>query len=161
VSESLRSVRDLHGLARIVRALLAAQAVVAVAAIASALAHGPGFDNETGSPLYLLVAMVQMLVYIVAGVLVLRWIYLAIKRDPKKYEYMDQALTPVADDYTETLEMFNNAGAQAFVSQTKRLDKIAHGGEYAPSLTPSADDEVSGVAPGQVPASSDKRAVVR
>jgi len=33
----------------------------------------------------------------------LRWIYLAIKRDPKKFDYMDQALTPVADDDTETL----------------------------------------------------------
>src|SRR5262249_62093557 len=52
----------------------------------------------------------------------LRMIYLGIKKDPNRHAYMDQALTPVSDDDTETLEMFNNAGAQAFVSQKKRLD---------------------------------------
>ncbi len=91
----------------------------------------------------------------------LRLIYLAIKKDPNKKSYMDQALTPVADDETETLEMFNNAGAQAFVSQKKRLDKIAHG-EQAPSLTPTADDEVSSVAPGHTTDAPDaKRAALR
>jgi hypothetical protein len=91
----------------------------------------------------------------------LRWIYLGIKKDPNKKSYMDQALTPVADDETETLEMFNNAGAQAFVSQTRRLDKIAHG-EAAPSLTPSVDDEVSSVAPGHASdAPGAKRAAIR
>jgi len=92
----------------------------------------------------------------------LRLIYLAIKRDPNKHDYMDQALTPVADDDTETLEMFNNAGAQAFVTQTRRLDKIAHAGDHAPPLTPTAEDEVSNVAPGHAPDSSDvKRAAIR
>ena len=91
----------------------------------------------------------------------LRWIYLGIKKDPNRKNYMDLALTPVADDETETLEMFNNAGAKAFVSQTRRLDKIAHG-EAAPSLLPTADDEVSSVAPGQVPdAAAVKRAALR
>jgi hypothetical protein len=72
---------------------------------------------------------------------------------------MDQALTPVADDETETLEMFRNEKAQAFVSQRRRLDGIAHG-EHAPSVAPAAADEVPTVAPGHV--SPDvKRAVVR
>jgi radical SAM superfamily enzyme YgiQ (UPF0313 family) len=38
----------------------------------------------------------------------LRKIYVRIKKDPKRYEYMDTALTPVADDDVETLELFHN-----------------------------------------------------
>jgi len=64
----------------------------------------------------------------------LRMIYLAIKRNPARHEYTDLALTPVRDDDSQTLEMFNNSGAQAFVSQQRRLDKLSHGGaEHAPS----------------------------
>jgi radical SAM superfamily enzyme YgiQ (UPF0313 family) len=37
----------------------------------------------------------------------LRLIYMRIKRDPKRYEYMDTALTPVTDEDVETLELFN------------------------------------------------------
>jgi len=87
----------------------------------------------------------------------MRWIYMGIKRDPNKLAYMDQALTPVADGDTETLEMFNNAGAQAFVSQRRRLDNISHGGEVtgepAPSVAPAAGD-MPGLAPGSAPAVS-------
>jgi hypothetical protein len=70
-------VRDLRGLARLARALLFSQAVVAAAAIACALSYGAGFADENGSSPYLLVSLLQVLVYIVAGVVVLRWIYLA------------------------------------------------------------------------------------
>ena len=38
----------------------------------------------------------------------LRAIYVKAKRDPKKYEYMDTALTPVTDEELETLELFHN-----------------------------------------------------
>jgi len=38
----------------------------------------------------------------------LRLIYLRIKRDPKRYEYMDTALSPVTDEELETLELFHN-----------------------------------------------------
>ncbi|HEX8411060.1 MAG TPA: radical SAM protein [Thermoanaerobaculia bacterium] len=37
----------------------------------------------------------------------LRWKYMRVKRDPKRYEYMDTALTPVADDDQEMLELFH------------------------------------------------------
>jgi radical SAM superfamily enzyme YgiQ (UPF0313 family) len=37
----------------------------------------------------------------------LRWKYMRVKRDPRRYEYMDTALTPVADDDQETLELFH------------------------------------------------------
>jgi hypothetical protein len=77
VSAVAPAVRDLTGLARTARTLLLVQSLLAAAAVACALSFGPGFDDENGSPLYLLVALIQMLVYIVAGVVVLRWIYLA------------------------------------------------------------------------------------
>jgi radical SAM superfamily enzyme YgiQ (UPF0313 family) len=41
----------------------------------------------------------------------LRLIYLRIKRDPKRYEYMDTALEPVTDDDVETLELFHTRAA--------------------------------------------------
>ena len=37
----------------------------------------------------------------------LRWKYMRVKRDPQRYEYMDTALTPVADDDQELLELFH------------------------------------------------------
>jgi radical SAM superfamily enzyme YgiQ (UPF0313 family) len=56
----------------------------------------------------------------------LRRIYLAIKHDPKNKEYMDLALSPVADD-EESRELFHTPSAEAFVRQEKRLDKIGRG----------------------------------
>jgi len=69
--------RPLAGLARTARILLAVQAVAAAAAAGSALSYGSGFADDNGSPLYLLVGLLQMLVYLVTGIVVLRWIYLA------------------------------------------------------------------------------------
>jgi hypothetical protein len=57
----------------------------------------------------------------------LRRIYLKIKHDPRKHEYTDLALSPVADDENETRELFQSDAAQAYVRQEKRLDKIRHG----------------------------------
>jgi hypothetical protein len=57
----------------------------------------------------------------------LRRIYLGIKHDPKRSEYTDLALTPVADDEMETRELFQNDAAQAYVSQERRLEKVRHG----------------------------------
>jgi radical SAM superfamily enzyme YgiQ (UPF0313 family) len=83
----------------------------------------------------------------------LRRTYVAIKRDPNKHAYTDLALTEPNDDDVENLEMFRNEKAQAFVSQRRRLDNIAHGGdgEHAPPVAPATADEVSTVAPGQTP----------
>jgi hypothetical protein len=81
----------------------------------------------------------------------LRKIYLKIKHDPARRQYTDLALTPVSDEDIETLEMFNNTGAQAFVSQQRRLDKLSHGGgEHAPSLQPATDAGAPGVQPNAV-----------
>ncbi|HXG83012.1 MAG TPA: radical SAM protein [Pyrinomonadaceae bacterium] len=56
----------------------------------------------------------------------LRLIYMKIKRDPQKLEYMDLALEPVTEDETETREMFQSNAAQAFVGKVQRLEKAAH-----------------------------------
>jgi hypothetical protein len=57
----------------------------------------------------------------------LRLIYLRIKHDPKRHEYTDLAITPVTDDEVETHEMFQNATAQAYVEQERRLQKVRQG----------------------------------
>jgi hypothetical protein len=54
-------------------------------------------------------------------------IYRKIKRDPRRLEYMDLALTPVMDDETETREMFQSEAAHAYVVQAQRLEKIRRG----------------------------------
>ncbi len=58
----------------------------------------------------------------------LRLIYRKIRRDPQRHEYMDLALEPVTDDEMETRELFQSEGAQAFVGQVRRLEKIRRGG---------------------------------
>lgn len=55
----------------------------------------------------------------------LRRIYYRVKYDPKRYEYMDTALTPVTDD-DANLEIFHNtAAAEAFVAREQRRPVIA------------------------------------
>jgi hypothetical protein len=57
----------------------------------------------------------------------LRGVYRRIRQDPKRLEYTDLALTPVADDETETHALFQSPGAKAYVGQEQRLEKIRHG----------------------------------
>ena len=57
----------------------------------------------------------------------LHLIYRRIKRDPRRHEYMDLALTPVIDDEIETREMFQSKAARAYVVQVRRLEKIRRG----------------------------------
>jgi radical SAM superfamily enzyme YgiQ (UPF0313 family) len=57
----------------------------------------------------------------------LRRIYLKVKHDPRRQEYMDPALSPVADDEAETHELFQSEAAQTYVRQERRLEKIRHG----------------------------------
>ena len=54
----------------------------------------------------------------------LRKIYLSIKHDPKRYEYLDAAIKPVTEDEVETHEMFKSEAAQAYVRQEQRLTNI-------------------------------------
>lgn len=56
----------------------------------------------------------------------LRLIYLKVKYDPKRFEYMDTALTPVTDDDLETLELFHHsAAAEAAVARETRRPVMA------------------------------------
>jgi radical SAM superfamily enzyme YgiQ (UPF0313 family) len=57
----------------------------------------------------------------------MRLIYLRIKKDPRRGEYTDLALSPVSEDETEARELFQSDAAQAFVRQEKRLEKLRHG----------------------------------
>jgi radical SAM superfamily enzyme YgiQ (UPF0313 family) len=51
-------------------------------------------------------------------------IYLKIERDPARHSYSDAALTPVADDDTETRDLFRGRGAQTYLEEQRRLDGI-------------------------------------
>jgi hypothetical protein len=51
----------------------------------------------------------------------LRRIYVRIKRDPRRLEYTDLALTPVTDAEMDTLEMFHHTeAAEAYVARERR-----------------------------------------
>jgi hypothetical protein len=69
----------------------------------------------------------------------LRIIYLRIKRDPKRYEYTDLAITPVTDDEIETHEMFDSDAARAFVESERRIQKIIRGGMAASEIAGARD----------------------
>jgi radical SAM superfamily enzyme YgiQ (UPF0313 family) len=56
-----------------------------------------------------------------------RRIYLKVKHDPRKQDYEDLALSPVAEDEAETHELFQSEAAQTYVRQERRLEKIRHG----------------------------------
>jgi hypothetical protein len=50
-----------------------------------------------------------------------RKLYVRIKKDPKRFDYTDIALTEPTDDDVDTLEMFNSSAAHAYVDQERRL----------------------------------------
>jgi hypothetical protein len=47
-------------------------------------------------------------------------LYKRIKKDPRRFKYMDLALTPVTDHDVDDLEMFHTPSAAAFVAQEQR-----------------------------------------
>ena len=53
--------------------------------------------------------------------------YARLRKDPRRTEYTDLALTPVTDDEVETMEMFQSAGAQAFVGRIQQIEKLRRG----------------------------------
>ena len=51
-----------------------------------------------------------------------------VRREQKRAPYTDLALTPVADDETETLEMFtHNEGARDEVAPSRKIAALTHG----------------------------------
>jgi len=59
-----------------------------------------------------------------AGLLLL---YRRIKKDPARQQYMDLALEPVADDETETRELFQSEVAKTFVVHEQEIGKVFRG----------------------------------
>jgi hypothetical protein len=57
----------------------------------------------------------------------LRLVYRKVRKDPRRFEYMDLALEPVRADETETRELFQSETAQKYVVQMKRLEEIRRG----------------------------------
>ncbi len=53
--------------------------------------------------------------------------YSPLKKDPRRAEYTDLALTPVTDEEVETLEMFQSAGAQAYVDRVQKIGRRQRG----------------------------------
>ena len=53
--------------------------------------------------------------------------YGKLKKDPRRSEYTDLALTPVTDEEVETMEMFQSAGAQAFVGRIQQIERLRRG----------------------------------
>ena len=53
--------------------------------------------------------------------------YQKIKRDPKRLDYTDIALTPDTDDEMETRELFQSAAAQNFVRNIQRVERLSKG----------------------------------
>jgi radical SAM superfamily enzyme YgiQ (UPF0313 family) len=56
----------------------------------------------------------------------LRRIYLRIKHDPRRSDYIDMAMTPITDEEAER-EIFRTDAAQAYVGQERRLEQARHG----------------------------------
>ena len=55
-------------------------------------------------------------------------------KEAKRAPYIDQALMPVTEDETETLEMFtHNEGARSEVVHTRKVAALTHG---TPALAP-------------------------
>jgi hypothetical protein len=53
--------------------------------------------------------------------------YGKLRKDPRRSEYTDLALTPVTEYEVETMEMFQSAGAQAFVGRIQQIEKLRRG----------------------------------
>lgn len=57
----------------------------------------------------------------------MRMVYLRVKKDPKRHEYMDLALEPVNEHETETRELFASEAAHAFLEKMHRNEKARQG----------------------------------
>jgi radical SAM superfamily enzyme YgiQ (UPF0313 family) len=53
--------------------------------------------------------------------------YSKLKRDPRRAEYMDLAITPVTDDEIETRELFQSDEARNYVVKIQRVEKMRSG----------------------------------
>jgi radical SAM superfamily enzyme YgiQ (UPF0313 family) len=88
----------------------------------------PGFPIENPLvfyPKYLAETFSKQLKWI-SLYLRMRMIYKRVKRDPKRFEYMDLALEPVTD-HEEEREMFQTDAARSYLEKVHRNEKLARG----------------------------------
>ena len=57
----------------------------------------------------------------------LQLIYRGVKRDPKRLEYTDLAVSPVTDDEVETRELFQSEAAHAYLDKVARRERVRCG----------------------------------
>ena len=57
----------------------------------------------------------------------LQLIYRKVKRDPDRMTYSDLAVQPVADDETETRELFQSDAAHAYLEKVQRRERVRRG----------------------------------
>lgn len=57
----------------------------------------------------------------------LRLIYRKVRKDPKRFEYMDLALEPVTENETETRELFQSEAAHKFLDKVHQIEKARRG----------------------------------
>ncbi len=69
----------------------------------------------------------------------LRRIYLSIKRNPRRFEYTDLAMTAVADDEADTHELFDTDAARAYVAQAKHIKQAQQGHAHTEIETATAE----------------------
>lgn len=88
----------------------------------------PGFAIENSFvfyPKYLFETLVKQLRWITLYIR-MRLIYKRVKRDPKRFDYMDLALEPVTDNEEER-EMFQSDAAKSYLDLVHRNEKISGG----------------------------------
>ena len=71
----------------------------------------------------------------------LLWLHLTKRRilkDPARYSYMDQALTPVSDDETEKLDLFTHSDtARQAVAHAHKIEQLTGAHSAARAETPA------------------------
>lgn len=55
----------------------------------------------------------------------MRLIYLRVRKDPKRYEYMDLALEPVTD-HEEDRELFQSDAAKSYMDKVHKIERLSH-----------------------------------
>ncbi len=53
--------------------------------------------------------------------------YRKLRKDPRRSEYMDLAITPVTENEIETRELFQTTEAQAYVVKIQRAERLRRG----------------------------------
>ena len=56
----------------------------------------------------------------------MRLIYMRVRKDPKRFAYMDLALEPVTD-HEEERELFQSDAAKSYIDKVHRIERLSRG----------------------------------